>query len=91
MDRPDHVVVLVLAAWKPGAVGWGFMRLVLGAWPLRKTHGLAFSRVMGSGQDGGFVLRPGLDHHGLFLLFEDEGSADRFIESGSGSGIINAT
>jgi hypothetical protein len=81
MNRPDHVVVLVLAAWKPGAVAWGFMRLVLGAWPLRGIPGLTFSRLMGSGTDGGFVLRPGLDHHGLFLLFENEPDADRFMES----------
>lgn len=81
MDRSDHVVVLVLAAWKPGAVGWGFMRLVLGKWPLRGTPGLSFTRVLGSGRDGGFVLRPGLDHHGLFLLFDDESAADRFIQA----------
>lgn len=81
MDRSDHVVVLVLAAWRPQALAWGFMRLVLGDRPLRHTPGLVFSRLMGSGQEGGFVLRPGLDHHGLFLLFSDEEAADRFIEA----------
>ena len=81
MDRPDHVAVLVLAAWKPGAVAWGFMRLVLGDRPLRGTPGLVFTRVLGSGQEGGFVLRPGLDHHGLFLLFDSEMAADGFMQS----------
>ena len=80
MDRPDHVAVLVLAAWKPGAVAWGFMRLVLGDRPLRGTPGLVFTRVLGSGQEGGFVLRPGLDHHGLFLLFDNEPAADQFMQ-----------
>lgn len=80
MDRPDHVAVLVLVAWKPGAVLWGFMRLVLGDRPLRGTPGLVFTRVLGSGQEGGFVLRPGLDHHGLFLLFDSEMDADRFMQ-----------
>ena len=77
------MVVLVLASWRQGAVGWGFMRLVLGGWPLRDTPGLAFTRVLGSGQDGGFVLRPGLDHHGLFLLFDGDAAADRFIQTSS--------
>ena len=75
------MVVLVLAAWKPGAVGWGFMRLVLGERPFRHTPGLVFTRVLGSGRGGGFVLRPGWDHHGLFLLFDAEDQADRFIEA----------
>lgn len=79
MSGPDHVVVLVLAAWRPAALAWGVMRLVLGAWPLRRTAGLRFSRVLGSGRDGGFVLRPGLDHHGLFLLFDSAAAADRFV------------
>lgn len=73
--------MLVLASWRQGAVGWGFMRLVLGAGPLRGTPGLVFTRVMGSGQDGGFVLRPGLDHHGLFLLFDGDAAADWFMQS----------
>ncbi|MFM8768066.1 MAG: spheroidene monooxygenase [Rubrivivax sp.] len=83
MNQPDHVVVLVLTAWRPGAVAWGFMRLVLGDRPLRHTPGLAFVRLLGSGHDGGFVLRPGLDHHGLFLLFDGDDAADRFIEGSS--------
>lgn len=81
MNRPDHVIVLVLAAWRPEAVAWGFSRLVLGDRPLRGTPGLVFTRVLGSGQNGGFVMRPGLDHHGLFLVFEGQAAADRFIES----------
>jgi hypothetical protein len=80
MSQPDHVVVLVLAAWKPRAVAWGFLRLVLGERPLRGTPGLLFTRVLGSGENGGFVLKPGLDHHGLFLLFDGEAAADRFID-----------
>ena len=47
---------------------------------MRGTPGLVFTRVLGSGQDGGFVLRPGLDHHGLFLLFDGEAAADRFLQ-----------
>jgi len=80
MNRPDHVVVLVLAAWRPQAVAWGFMRMVLGDRPLRKTPGLLFTRVLGSGENGGFVLKPGLDHHGLFLLFNGDEAADRFVQ-----------
>jgi hypothetical protein len=38
--------------------GWGWMRLVQGAAAFKDTPGLLFTKVMGSGHEGGFVLRP---------------------------------
>ena len=75
------VAVLVLVKVRPLSVPWLLSRLVRGARPLRGVKGLRFARVMGSGQGGGFVLRPGLDHGGLFLLFDDEAEAEAFIAS----------
>ena len=87
MNRPGTVVVLILTQWRRDALGWGLLRLVRGERPLRGTPGLVFTRVLGSGQAGGFGLRPGLDHQGLFLVFDNEPDADRFITS---SAVLNA-
>ena len=41
----------------PGALLWGWSRIVLRSWPLRAVPGLRFARALGSGQRGGFGLR----------------------------------
>jgi spheroidene monooxygenase len=73
------VAVLVLVQARPGATPWLLSRLVRGASPLAGTPGLRFTRVLGSGHQGGFGLRPGFDRGGLFLLFDDEPEADAFL------------
>lgn len=75
----DTAVVLV-ARMLPGSVLWGWSRLVRGPGALRHERGLRFAKILGSGQDGRFGLRPGLDVQGLFALFEDGDSATRFVE-----------
>lgn len=79
VSRLPAVAVFLLVKAKPSAVPWLLMRLVLGPRALRGVAGLRFARVLGSGQGGGFVLRPGFDHGGLFLLFDDEPEAEDFI------------
>lgn len=74
------VAVLVLADMAPSARWWAWGRLVLGARPLRDVPGLRFVKVMGSGEGGGFGLKPSGTHRGLFLGFDDEASARHFIE-----------
>lgn len=80
-DNPvlPAVAVVVLVKVRAAAVPWLLTRLVLGPRAYRHVPGLRFARVLGSGQGGGFVLRPGLDHGGLFLLFDDEPAAEAFI------------
>lgn len=73
------VAVVVLVKVRGTAVPWLLSRLVRGPRALRGVPGLRFARVLGSGQGGGFVLLPGLDHGGLFLLFDDEPAAEAFI------------
>lgn len=75
------VAVLLLSDVHRASRWWAWSRLVLGRWPLRGTPGLQFSKVLGSGADGGFGLRPSATRQGLFLLFTDEAAARRFIES----------
>lgn len=75
----DDVIVLVMAELAPGALLWGWSRIVLRSWPLRAVPGLRFARALGSGQRGGFGLKPSLSRQGLFTVFEHEAAADDFL------------
>ena len=73
------VVVVVLVDFKAASTFWGWSRLVMQRWPLRAIAGLKFSKVLGSGYDGGFGLRPSRTRQGLFLGFDSEAAARNFI------------
>jgi hypothetical protein len=73
------VVVLLLAAMKPGALLWGWSRVVQRDRPVRQLRGLRFAKALGSGFEGGFGLRPSADRQGLFLVFDGEAAADAFL------------
>jgi quinol monooxygenase YgiN len=75
----DDVIVLLLAEMAPGARLWGWSRIVLRRWPLRAVGGLRFARALGSGEHGGFGLKPSLSRQGLFAVFENEAAADDFL------------
>jgi quinol monooxygenase YgiN len=75
----DDVAVLLLADLMPGHRAWGCWRLARGAAGLRGVPGLRFAKVLGSGRDGGFGLRPSLSRQGLFALFDNEADADAFL------------
>ena len=80
MNRAPEVAVLLLAHVAPGERAWLFGRLVRGARGLARVPGLRFARILGSGHEGGFGLRPSFEHGGVFALFDDEPSAERFID-----------
>ena len=77
--RTGSIAVLLLVDYAPWARPWGWMRLVLQRWPLRHVPGLSFSKVLGSGHEGGFGLRPSGSRQGLFLVFDDEAAARDFV------------
>ena len=74
------LAVIVLVDFKPQSKGWGFSRFVLGRFPLRHIKGLRFSKILGSGHEGGFGLKPSATRQGLFCLFDQEAQADDFLE-----------
>lgn len=76
----DDVAVLLLYELAPSAWLWGWSRIVLRGWPLRGVAGLRFAKALGSGQRGGFGLRPSMSRQGLFAVFDGEPAADAFIE-----------
>jgi hypothetical protein len=69
------LAVLVLARLPAHAVPWAVAQLVRGPGRLLREKGVRFARVLGSGRHGGFGLIPGLDHQGLFLMFDDVADA----------------
>ena len=48
----------MLADIDPAYRMWGYARFVIQRFAMRGVAGLVFSKVMGSGFDGGFGLRP---------------------------------
>jgi hypothetical protein len=79
----DQVVVLLLADIAPSSRLWGWTRIVKGPQALQYIPGLLFSKVLGSGYEGGFGLRPSPSRQGLFGLFDSLASAQAFIASSS--------
>jgi hypothetical protein len=84
--RPEQasisgVVVVLLVDFLPSKKSWGWMKLAQGAFNLKGAKGLLFSKVMGSGHEGGFGLRPSSTHQGLVLLFDTSVNAQAFLES----------
>ena len=74
------VVVFLVDLLKPHR-SWGWMKLAQGASHLLKMPGVLFSKVMGSGHEGGFGLRPSATHQGLIVVLENSEQADAFLKS----------
>lgn len=87
MDTPatpaqalSGVLVMLLVDYATQHRAWGWLRLAQGAAFLKGTPGLLFAKVMGSGQNGGFSLRPSSSHQGLVCMFESQQQAEQFME-----------
>ncbi len=76
-----QVAVFLLADIAPAHRVWGYARFVIQRFVMRGVAGLVFSKVMGSGFDGGFGLRPSASRQALFCLFATESDADAFLAS----------
>ena len=75
------VAVFLLADISPQHRLWGYARFVIGRFSMHGVPGLVMSKVMGSGDGGGFGLKPSNSRQALFCLFTDEESADAFLKS----------
>ncbi len=71
----------MLADIHPAHRFWGYARFVVQRFYMRRVDGLVFSKVMGSGFEGGFGLRPSASRQALFCLFHSEVDADHFLKS----------
>jgi len=75
----DARVVLLLVDVETGARAWGWSRFVVGRGYARAVPGMRFAKVLGSGHDGGFGLRPSGTRQGLFCVLEDAVAAEAFV------------
>lgn len=77
-NRTDSVVLL-LADIAASARLWGWSRLVRGPRALRGARGLRFAKLLGSGHQGGFGLRPSASLQAVFAVFDDDACAAEFV------------
>ena len=82
-DNNDQVVVLLLADIAHASRLWGWSRIVKGPQALECIPGLLFSKVLGSGYEGGFGLRPSPSRQGVFGLFASLETARNFVTQSS--------
>jgi len=80
-SKSATVAVILLADIAPRFRWWGYMRFVVQRFLMRDIAGLVFFKVLGSGFDGGFGLKPSASRQALFCMFQDEACADRFLAS----------
>jgi hypothetical protein len=76
-----NVVVLILADIKPLSKWWGYGRFVFTRFSLRNIAGLQFFKMLGSGHQGGFGLKPSASKQGLFCVFDCLESASDFLDN----------
>jgi len=78
----NGVVVVLLFDFLPQHRSWAWLRLMQGTSGFFKTvSGLLFAKIMGSGEGGGFGLRPSSTHQGLIFVFDAVKSASDFLKS----------
>ena len=77
-DDPSEVVVFALFDIAAAHRAWGWWQFVVGRRRLRRVAGLRFGKQLGSGQSGGFGLKPSASIQGLFAVFDDAASAEAF-------------
>jgi heme-degrading monooxygenase HmoA len=75
----DQTAVVLLADIAHEFRLWGWSRIVRGPRALQDVPGLIFSKVLGSGYEGGFDLRPSASRQGVFALFDSAQAAHDFI------------
>jgi spheroidene monooxygenase len=74
----QQTAVLSLVNYSSESLAWGLSRFVIGKYALKNIPGLEFSKILGSGQNGGFQLRPSFRKQGLFCVFDTPENANEF-------------
>lgn len=73
------VAVVVLIDIAQHSRLWGFWHFLFCRFALKREPGITFIKVLGSGENAGFGLRPSPSHQGLFCAFVDDAAASNFI------------
>jgi spheroidene monooxygenase len=79
--QPEDTSIVLLIKFKSSYFLWGLLQLAFGRFFMRKIPGLNFFKLLGSGKNGGFSLKPGLNRQGLFCCFQSDESARNFLKN----------
>ena len=63
-----------------GEKAWAFAQMALAGFDLAKTRGLRFWKLLGSGEGGGFSLKPNWSRYALLGVWENAQAADEFFQ-----------
>lgn len=77
------VAVVVLIDISQHSRLWGYWHFLFCRFALKREPGITFFKVLGSGENAGFGLRPSPSHQGLFCAFVDDAAATNFIAHSS--------
>jgi spheroidene monooxygenase len=77
----QQTAVLSLVNYPSESLAWGLSRFVIGKYALKNIPGLECSKILGSGQNGGFQLRPSFRKQGLLCVFDTPENANKFREN----------
>jgi len=73
------VALVVLVDIAAGARLWGYSRFLLARFALARAPGMLFFKMLGSGHDGGFGLKPSASRQGMFCVLRDDAACDAFL------------
>ncbi len=71
--------LMILARFKPGTAASAMRTLAFGRAALARDGRVAFFKLLGSGQGGGFSVWPSVHHIGLFCTFAVDFDAEAFL------------
>jgi hypothetical protein len=75
------LAVLLLAEFPAASRLWSYGRFATGRIAARAQPGVRFAKVLGSGFEGGFGLRPSGTRQGLFCIVDGEAAARALLQS----------
>jgi heme-degrading monooxygenase HmoA len=76
----ESLTMLTLFGYKSRAAkAWAFSQMGLAGFDLGKVKGLEFWKLLGSGEGGGFSLKPNWSRYALLGVWENEQAADVFF------------
>jgi hypothetical protein len=81
LTTQQQVCVMILMDVPTSQRAWGYSRFVWSRFALRHIPGLQFHKMLGSGANGGFGIKPSASRQGLFCVFESLASAKSFLNS----------
>jgi hypothetical protein len=79
LEKPPLVTLTLFGFGTASAKAWAFAQMGLAGGKINQTNNLRFWKLLGTGDGGGFSLRPDLARYGFFGVWEAAMAADEFL------------